>query len=307
MSASPYSGLALSRSAGHFIIGKSISALLTLIILFWLIRLLSVEEYGAYVILVAGMELTLTLTSFGLPWVAARYLPESRLHASGNNLVRLVWQIISRISLFLLTGTLLLALIMPWLLIPLGLTQHIDLARAYLLVLIVEGIGRNIRDSILGPLLQQGTAQLSLVARNIALLMLLGIVAAQETVHLSHLVIAEAVASMLGTILACAGLIRYLNAHRDLPGKDGWQQPNWPDMWRMARHMYSSYLISLIYSANVLIFLIQRYLGVEATALFGFLYRLYLQIINYLPATLLFGLVRPKLIASYIGMGGWGN
>src|SRR5690348_5006771 len=126
MSVTPYSGAALSRSAGHFIVDKSISALLTLIILFWLVRLLSVEEYGAYVTFVAGMELTLVLTGFGLPWLAARYLPECRLRASGSVLARLVWQIIGRLSLSLLIGALLLAVIMPWLLALLGLSQYAD-------------------------------------------------------------------------------------------------------------------------------------------------------------------------------------
>ena len=93
MSASPYSRHALKRSAAHFLIGKAISALFTLIILFWLVRLLTVEEYGAYVTLIAGMEFSLAIASFGLPWVAARYLPEFRLHASGEILAHFVWKI----------------------------------------------------------------------------------------------------------------------------------------------------------------------------------------------------------------------
>jgi O-antigen/teichoic acid export membrane protein len=307
MSVSPYSGAALSRSAGHFIVGKSISALLTLIILFWLVRLLSVEEYGAYVTFVAGMELTLVLTGFGLPWVAARYLPESRLHASGNMLTHLVWQIIGRLSLSLLGGALLLAVIMPWLLTLLGLSQHTDVARVYLVVLLMDGLGRNTRDFILGPLLQQGVAQRSLAMRNFALLLLLSMAAAQGPVHLADVVLAEVAAAALGALLALRGLLRYLQAHRHLRGNDGWRPPDWAEMWRIARHMYASHLVSLIYSANVLIFLIQRYLGVEATALFGFLYRLYIQTITYLPATLLFSVIRPKLIASYVGMGGMGE
>jgi O-antigen/teichoic acid export membrane protein len=304
MSVSPYSGVALSRSAGHFLLGKSVSALLTLTILFWLVRLLSLEEYGTYVTLVAGMELSLVLTSFGLPWIAARYLPESRLHASGDQLAHLVWQIIGRLSLSLLAGALLLGFVMPELLTPLGLVQYIEVARAYLFVLFIEGMSRNIRDFVLGPLLQQGKAQLSLVTRNFSLLMLLGLIAASDTVHLNDVVIAEIIASTLGALLAWRGLVRYLQAHRNLPGKNDWQLPKWAEMWGVARHMYLSRLISIIYSADVLIFLTQRYLGVEATALFGFLYRLYVQVISYLPATLLFSIIRPKLIASYVGAGG---
>ncbi len=304
MSVSPYSSVALTRSAAHFLTGKIASALLTLIILLWLVRLLSVEEYGIYVTLVAGMELMLALISLGLPWVAARYLPESRLYASGKILAQFVWQLIARLSLFLVIGSLLLFVVVPWFLVPLELAQHTNVARLYLLVLLVEGLGRNIREYILGPLLQQGMAQISLTARNLTLLLLLSIVVVQGTVHLAHVVLVELAASMLGTALALRGLVRYLQVHRDLPGKGGWQPQNWGEMWRIARHMYFNHLVTLVYSPQIFVFLIQRYAGLEATALFGFLRSLYAQISNYMPATLLFSLIRPKLIASYVGEGG---
>ena len=60
---------------------------------------------------------------------------------------------------------------MPWLLAFLNLTQQTDVARLYLLVLVLEGLRLNIQDCILDPLLQQGRSQLSLVARNLALLL----------------------------------------------------------------------------------------------------------------------------------------
>ncbi len=307
MSDSPYSTAALKRSAAHFLTGKAASALLTLVFVLWLVRLLAMEEYGAYVVLVAGMELALAITSLGLPWVVARYLPEFRLHASGKMLAHFVWQVSVRIGLFLVAGALMLFIAMPWLLLPLELAQYTNVARIYLLVLLLEGLGRRIRENILGSLMQQRQAQISLVARNLALLLLLGIVAAQGVVHLHHVVLAELVASALGTMLALRSLVRHLHIHRDLPGQESWQPPNWPDMWRIARHMYFSQLITLTYSPQVFVFLIQRYLGVEATALFGFLRSLYMQISNYLPATLLSSLIRPKLVASYVGTGGMGE
>ena len=304
MSASPYSRRALKRSAVHFLAGKGVSALLTLIILFWLVRLLSVEEYGAYVTFVAGMELTLAMSSLGLPWIAARYLPEFRLHASGKALRHFVWRLTARIALLLVTSSALLYIAMPWLLAHLELAQQTDVARLFLLVLLAEGLGRHIRENTLEPLLQQGQAQISLVARNMVLLFLLSIAALDGAVHLDHVVLAELAASLLGVMLAFYSLTTHLHKHRGLLKQDGWQPPSWPVMWHMARHMYFSRLVNLTYSPQSFVFLIQHYLGLEATALFGFLYRLYGQVSRYLPATLLFSLVRPKLVASYIGEGG---
>ncbi|MDD5277471.1 MAG: hypothetical protein PHR16_15495 [Methylovulum sp.] len=304
MSASPYSGATLKRSAGHFLIGKVASALLTLSILLWLVRLLAVAEYGAYVTLVAGAELVLAVTSLGLPWVGARYLPDYRLHANGIQLIQFVWQVIARICLFAVIGTVLLFIAMPWLLDFLNLSQQLNVARLYLLVLVLEGLRRNVQECILEPLLQQGHAQFSQVIRNLGLLLFLGVMASQGAVHLHHVVLAELAGTVLGTTSSLTGLIRYLRSQRNLLGKDGWQPPRWSEMWITARHMYFSYLVTLTYSQQAFVFLTQRFLGVETTALFGFLLNLYGQICRYLPATLLFGLIRPKLIASFVGEGG---
>lgn len=304
MSISPYSGITFKRNTIHFLAGKMISALLTFVTLLGLVRFLSVEEYGIYIILIASTEITLAITTLGLPWVAMRYLPEFRLYANECMLAHFVWQIIARISLFLVAGVLLLFTMLPWLLSSLELLPYMDVARLYLLVLTIEGLGRHIRESVLGSLMLQGQAQISQVVRNLVLLIAIGFVAVQGNVNLHHVALAELLASLIGTILALFGLIRYLHAHRNLQERDGWQPPSWSDMWRIARHMYFGNLVTQAYNPQVFVFLIQRYLGLESTALFGFLRSLYGQVANYLPATLLSNLIRPKLVASFVGKGG---
>ena len=355
MNTSPYSIVALKRSAVYFLTGKFASALLVFIIMIWVVRLLPVEEYGAYMVLLSGMALAQAITSLGFPWLAARYLPEFRLYACGRQLAHFIWKVIALIGLCLVTGSLILFLTLHWLLPSLKLAQHIEVAKLYLLVLVVEGLGANIRESILGPLLLQGLAQISLVVRNLALLLFLGAVvvlqcqnrvhlnyseltefvasmskvfsgngtvtlyqavlvefsasmskvfAGKGTVHLDHLVMVELAASGLGTVLALQSLVKYLRANSNLPRQDGWKPPKWSSMWSTARHMYFSNLVTMTYGNDVFVFLIQRYLGVEATALFGFMSSLYGKLGQYLPASLLFSLIRPKLVASYAGGGG---
>ena len=68
--------------------------------------------------------------------------------------------------------------------------------------------------------------------------------------------------------------------------------------------MYYSYLVTMGSGPQLFTFFIQRYLGAEATALFGFMRRLFELGYTYLPATLLAELLRPKLVASYVGTGG---
>jgi hypothetical protein len=75
-------------------------------------------------------------------------------------------------------------------------------------------------------------------------------------------------------------------------------------MWRTGLNMYIAYLFTLLYSPQVFLVLVLRVLGTEAAATFGFLRSLYDQIARYLPAALLFNLIRPKLVASFVGGGG---
>lgn len=304
MSNSPYSSSILKRSAVHFLVGKAASALLTFIILLWLVRVLVVEEYGAYVVLMAGMEIMLAITSLGLPWIAARYLPEFRLHANGKSLKTFIWQLIFQNLVCLVLGSILLFFLMPWLFKFIDLEQYFDIAKLYLLVSITEGLGRRIRDSILGSLIQQKLAQISLVVRNFIFLILLGVVSFAGVVHLYQVVLIEFIATLIGTGVALMGLIRFVRNRLDLKGKNDWLVPRWFGMWRMGWQMYFSHLIMLTYSPQIFVFLTQRYLGVETTAFFGFLHSLYGQVFKYLPATLLFSLIRPKLVASYVGIGG---
>jgi len=303
MSISPYSSAAFRYNTILFLIGKLFSALLTFVTLLLVVRLLTAKEYGAYVVFVAGIEITLAMTTLGLPWVSARYLPEFRLYANGKMLIHFVWQITAWISLFLIVGALLLWTAVPWLL-PSELAQYTDVTKLYLLLLLIEGLGRYIRESILGPLMQQARMQISQLLRNLTLLLLIGITMSQGQVYLYHVVFAELIASVLGTVLAVLGLIQYLQMYRDLQAKDDWQPPKWSEMWRVARNMYLGSLITQSYSPQVFVFLIQRYLGLEVAALFGFLRSLYLQATNYLPAVLLSNLIRPMLVASFVGKGG---
>ncbi len=299
-----YSKQALKRSAWHFLGGKAVSALLTFLVLLWLVRLLSVAEYGVYVTLVASIELAMVISTLGLPWMAARFLPEFRLHAPRPQFRRLVlnvlaWQVAALAGL---AGVLALGLdvYLGWA----NLEAYHTVAQVYLLMLFAEGIGRGVRESLLGPLLLQGVAQISLVIRNLVFIALLAAATHAGTISLIDVVRAELVASVVGALLALGGLAHHLRKSDPMLGKPGWQKPRLVAMWRVASHMYLSNLLTMLYSPQVYVLFIQRYLGVEAAAVFGFLRTLYEQISRYLPATLLFSLVRPKLVASYVGDSG---
>lgn len=218
MNGEPYSGTALKQSAWHFLSGRAVSAVLTFIILLWVVRLLPVAEYGAYVTLVAALELAIAISTMGLPWMASRYLPEYRLHAPGAILIRYVRQLITLLGSTVVLAALLLFVNLKWLLATIDMSPYEDAARLYLLMLIAEGFGRHLRESVLGPLLKQGIAQISLVVRNLVFLFMLGLMSVAHSVHLRDVVMAELMAATIAAAITLGGLIRYLRQHHALRG-----------------------------------------------------------------------------------------
>jgi O-antigen/teichoic acid export membrane protein len=303
MSNSPYSGSAVKRSAGHFLIGKAVSALLTFTILLWLVRLLNVPEYAAYITLVASLDIVLAVASIGLPWIEARYLPEFRLHAPKAILIRFLLQLIQCQICVLILVAVSVWLCLDWLLLKMDMQPYLQATQIYVWMLVIDGIGRRLRDSILSSLLLQKLAQTNLVIRNLLFIIALGALVYTQEVNLLYVVSAELLAATVSVLLSLIGLWRHLKII-EINETPDWIIPKWSQMWGVARNMYFSSMISQVYSSQVFTLIIRSSLGTEATAVFGFLRNLYMQVMNYLPASLLFGLIRPKLVASYVGNGG---
>jgi O-antigen/teichoic acid export membrane protein len=303
MSDNPYSGSAVKRSAGHFLVGKGASALLSFIILMWLVRLLSVSEYATYITLIAALDIALVVANIGLPWIEARYLPEFRLHASKAMLIHFVAQLIQCQLAVLLLVAVSAWLCLDWVLLKTDMVSYLQAVQLYVLMLVVDGIGRRLRDSVLSCLLLQGLSQISLVIRNLLFIMALGILVYQAEINLVNVIAVELFASLVSVLFSLIGLWRHLR-HIDTTEKSDWITPKWSKMWGVARNMYFSEMVTQVYSLQIFTLIIRYSLGAEATAIFGFLRNLYLQVRNYLPAVLLFGLIRPKLVASYVGNGG---
>ncbi|WLQ16369.1 hypothetical protein O5O45_10610 [Hahella aquimaris] len=330
----PYSRQALISGTKKFLSGKVISALLTLGILLVTVRLLPVTEYGAYVTLLAMTEIGRSLAQLGLAWLTARQLPEYRLKADGPRLIRFCRRVVAWQSAALIACALLFAVLMDAYLNWAGLQAFRPAALVFLGVFLVEGVGRFLREAVLGPLVLQGGIRASMVGRQmlylIALLALWRFApsdASQSTAAflsgfmpgflteassaltqpgagLFAVVLIELTASAFGTLVALACLVRFCRSMRGLQGEAGWTEPSIRQQWWLSLHMYFAHLLTLLYSPQALVNLLQKYLGPEASAIFGFLRTLNDQIARYLPASLLFSLIRPKLVAVYVNGGG---
>ncbi len=112
--ASRYGALNLKKAAWHFLLGKSVGAFCGMLSTILIVRWLTPPEYAAYVLLLSLTLLLVALSSFGLPDVAQRFLPELIIHKKGKSFTRvLFWILLVRIAAMVVavTGFYLLA---PW-------------------------------------------------------------------------------------------------------------------------------------------------------------------------------------------------
>jgi hypothetical protein len=172
-----------------------------------------------------------------------------------------------------------------------------------LMALVLEGLGRFLRESVLSSLMLQGEARTSLVCRQLALLLVIGWLVWTSKVTVGMLLFAEVLAGAVGLATA-AWLARIrLNGVETMPhgATSDWHGSTMSSQWGPALRMYFAQILSLPLSPQVMLNLVQRYVGLEAAAVFGFLRNLQQMIGRYLPATLLATVIRPRLIATAIG------
>ncbi len=293
-----YSTQNLKKSSLYFLVGKVGSGALTFVILILLARLLENTAYGAYVTLVALLELGYALGNLGIGWVGNRYIPEYRLHASSKELSLFTMGIIivRMLALMVVAGIVLVC--EGYLEHYLHLGGFPSVIHLYSFILVVEGVGRVIRDEVLASLLQQKTAQFILILRNVSLLLLI----LNETdgeLDLLSFAWMDLYASLLATFLSLVGVIFYLVTLKQTRQAD-WQAPQFKQFFHTAQAMYASFLLTMASGQQVFMFIVNALLGLEAAAIFGFSSNLNNMLRRYLPAELLMGLIQPKLVADYV-------
>lgn len=304
MTEGPYSFVVLRRGAVHFLTGKVASGSLTFVSLLLLVRLMSIDEYSEYVTLIGGAQLAYAISGLGLAWAAALFIPDYRLHATGSQLANLAVRLLKWQAVSLIACAVFLLWALPAYLSWAAMDVAFQVVIVWLVFFLCEGMALFFREGLLGPLMQQALVRTSVVSRQLLFLVSLGGLTWWREVSLASVLVAELLASTVGMVIAARGLKQCLLANSANPGDPGWKEVDSRRLWGTALPMFVAHVSTLAYSPSLLLVLLQRFAGVEATATFGFLRSLYEQIARFLPASLLLSLIRPKLIASYVGGGG---
>jgi O-antigen/teichoic acid export membrane protein len=297
----PYGHAAVRVGIVTFLAGRGFSAVLTFTAFALAARLLSLPEYGIYAAALALMEIGLALSSAGVDWVAARTLPDYRVHAGGPATVSMVLRLGTIQSLILFAAGGLVAVgagLLARMLYLQGAEDAFLLAGA---LLAVEGVGRLSRDQMLGILMHQRSGQVAQVIRAGTLAAQLALALHSGVAHdardvLRFELIAAISAAIAGAVLLAHVLWRLWPL---APSNPLWRPPASRQLMHLALHTYTNYLLALAYGPQVLTMLIARLLGVDAVAIFGFARGFADQVRRYLPTDLLQSVIRPALVAYY--------
>lgn len=303
MKASPpsyYSTKKIRKSMWHYLLGRGMSAIGSFAVAILLIRVLPVETYGIYTAL-AGLLVTLGLLSDGgLDRIIPKFLPMLRSAQAESQLAKFCWKLLFLRIVFIV------ALVIPVLFIPglfntlisnnTGLDILIPFAAYTILICVAVHLSRTLQALLLQREATQGMA-LEWFAKLTALL---AILAYLNSLPLNIVVWIQALSVALGAFYML--LIVRNHLHKSARKIDS--EPRTLDIsprriLLFGWHNYLPNLIGLVLSSSTMKLISAYYLGNAQTAALGFAYAITGVMRNYLPATLMLGLIEPVFMARY--------
>lgn len=301
-----YTGQRVKRSLFAFLFGKLGSGILGFLAFALVARLLEREEFGALVASMAFVEILIGLSTFGIDWVAAIWLPAYRIHAPQRVFWRFVRRMVALRGACLALAALLALAFAEWIAGFVGLGDWLWVFRVYLLVACLDGMLRYLKDTVMDSLLMQGANQLSILLKNLCTVVVLSLGAAGYY-RVDLLLVAQvevATFCLALSVVTIALLVARARDRREQPIAPGdWREPTAAQLFAVARHNYATSLAQIVAAPNIFVLGIERFLGLGATAAFGFARMLADQVRKYLPSELFFGMVRTMIIATHARTG----
>lgn len=288
-----YSGKRFGRALRAFVFGRAAQAVANLILTLWVVRLLGLSDYGAYMVLWGLVEMMVPLSSFGLLEAARRFMPELAARGSAAGVRAFVRGVTLARLVILLAWAGIIAAGWPLLAAALGFNTAQAAEGWGVIGLIVALPAFRYAAEMLETLLEQRWSQSAQALLPIMRLAGVGGLVATGSTSLAALLWIDLAASLVCLVLAEWALLRRLRT-LDAAGS---HRVGVREVARFAWHMAGVNLLQATASMGAMRLLAARVLGLEAAALFAFLQQL-LNIVNrYMPSQLLANLIRPMLIA----------
>ena len=300
--ARPYHLSRLRRALVYFVTGRLAQAAARAILILVLVRLLSLPDYGAYMLLVGLAEMQLQVASFGILPVGRRYLPQMLTSLPAGKLYCFVTTLIG--AQLLVLSVIVLALWSAWVVVTpwFGFSAHQAYVAkpAVLLFMLVPAF--RFCSELLEALLEQAKSQTARAFMPTGRVLGIGaLVALGLDVNLHTIIMVDVIVTATCLVLAWTFLQASL---RKLHAADGRGDIPVREMLRFAWHMAAVDLMGATAAPGAIRLALANTLGVVGSGLFAFLQSLEHLVLRYLPSVLLSGLVRPMLISRAFQTGG---
>lgn len=302
MSSNYYSAIKVRKNLIYFFSGKIATSIIGIALIFLLVRFLTKEEYGTYIVLLAVFELLQIISQVGIFQAAFRYVPEFR---AKNAIGQLYYLVI--FLLFFRFITLLFAIavvwfcsghIANWLNIPLIMA----VMPLYVCVIFFEGMARY-TDLIFDSLLLQAYSQISVLLRNGFRLLSLVIISLElidfKKFSLEDWLIIEIIASLIGCFFSVTVLLSKLRREYQKNKSNSNTSIDFKRIYAYVLPVYLAQLLSLLQSPDMVKILVAKITDVIQAGAFGFAAIIHNTIQRNSPVFLLIGVVRPLFISHH--------
>jgi len=294
-----YSASAVRKSLLHFLLGKSVSAISTLLVLLFIVREFSIAEFGAYTSLHALVLIIGLISSLGVPQVLHRYLPELRTHGNNRAMYRLlVSGITLRACLYALFCMLVLAII-GLVTSTFKLDDWYAIVPGYLLVGFLR-VNATFIAQALESLLWQRDAQYSLALGGLTKLLATSYCAVTEQLTLVNFVQVEIFSELAALILLLAFVLRrWMTDKERAVGDTAVLRKDGRRYLRFGFWCYMQNATSIFSGSAPNRLFVAYFLSAEYIAIFGLVDRLIDFVRRYEPLHLFVGMIRPVLMSRF--------
>ena len=292
---STYTAAKLRRSVLHLLGGRAVQALCRMLLMLVIVRLMTAEDFGAYMLAVGVSEMLLQVFSLGILPVGQRFLPQIVDTAAPADLRRFMRGIATVQFAVLVLVTWIIWSYWAALLSYVGFdAEQIERTRPAIWLMLFVPAFRFVAD-LLEALLAQGKAQTARALMplgrliGISLLLLAGAEASLERIlyidsGVTVVCLIIAWAFMFGTLRGISPPV----ATQPLPVRA---------MLRHAWHMSTADLLGAASAPGAIRIVLANALSLVDSGLFAFLQSMQRLVGRYLPSVLLAGLVRPMMIS----------
>ncbi|MBC7786730.1 MAG: oligosaccharide flippase family protein [Methylophilaceae bacterium] len=305
MTTSPYSKENLSVGIKHFLLGRGLAGLAGFATVVLLVRFMSVEHYAGYTALTGVIVLAGIIAGLGFERAISRYVPEGRLERGASELGRFIWTM----AFMRLAASILMCLVLyvswDWVL---AIFQDVTIKKfplALACFVLAETLFQYFSSVLQALVLQKTLTQLMIIQWAGRLLLILLFVWQQTEINLEDSLWIMAIPEMLGVIGFVVVLLHYINKLSHAQSKKIFNQheatwPDWQGVTQLSLHNYGFTLLAAPPQGYFMKMLAAALLPTQMVAAYGFFLSVAERLRQYIPLHLLYNLIEPVMIASYL-------